>query len=187
MKPLDIKPAQGTILISEPFLKDYYFRRSVVLLAEHDDSGSFGLIINKPIELKLNEIIKDFPAFDAQVYIGGPVKTDSLFVLHTLGNKIEGSSKIIPGLYWGGDIDMIKSLIENKKISNEEIHFYIGYCGWEAKQLDRELEENSWVVSKAKNRQLLFDHPENMWKNILKSMGQEYASWVNYPLDPMMN
>jgi len=187
MKPLDIKPAQGTILISEPFLKDYYFRRSVVLLADHDDNGSFGLIINKPIELRLNEVIRDFPAFDAQVYIGGPVKTDSLFVLHTLGNKIEGSSKIIPGLYWGGDIDIIKSMIEEKKISNEEIHFYIGYCGWEAQQLDRELEENSWVVSKVKTKQLLFDHPEDMWKNILKSMGQEYALWVNYPLDPMMN
>ena len=187
MKPVDIKPAQGTLLISEPFLKDYYFRRSVILLAEHDDNGSFGLIINKRIEIKLREIIKDFPDFDANLYIGGPVKTDSLFVLHTLGNKIDNSSKIIQGLYWGGNIDTIKSMIEDKKITKEDIRFYIGYSGWDAQQLDRELKENSWVITKAKPKQLLFDAPEDMWKNMLKSMGREYASWVNYPLDPMMN
>jgi putative transcriptional regulator len=187
MKPIDIKPAQGSLLISEPFLKDYYFRRSVILLAEHNEEGSFGLIINKPIEIKLNEIIKDFPDFDASLYIGGPVKTDSLFVLHTLGDKIENSSKIMQGLYWGGNIDTIKSMIEDKKISRKDIRFYIGYSGWDAKQLDKELKENSWVVTKAKTKQLMFDTPEDMWKNVLKSLGSEYAMWVNYPLDPMMN
>ncbi|MFA4850932.1 MAG: YqgE/AlgH family protein [Bacteroidales bacterium] len=187
MKTTDIKPAQGSLLISEPFLKDHYFRRSVILLAEHDDKGSFGLIINKPLDIRLNEIVKDFPAFGSKLYIGGPVGTDSIFVLHTLGNKIKNSLKIIQGLYWGGDIDIIKSMIEDKKIHTEEIRFYIGYSGWDAKQLDRELEEHSWVVTKAKSDKLLFESPENMWKNILKSMGNEYAMWVNYPLDPMMN
>ncbi len=187
MKPLDIKPAQGTLLISEPFLKDYYFRRSVILLAEHDETGSFGLIVNKPVEIKLNEIIIDFPHFEADIYIGGPVRTDSLFVLHTLGNKIEKSSKIMNGLYWGGDIDMIKSMIEDKRITKNDIRFYIGYSGWEAKQLEREMDENSWVVAKAKSNKVLFESPESMWKNMLKSMGEEYAMWVNYPLDPIMN
>jgi putative transcriptional regulator len=187
MKALDLKPAQGTLLISEPFLRDYYFRRSVVLLAEHDESGSFGLIINKPIEIKLNEIVKDFPDFDASVYIGGPVKTDNLFVLHTLGSKIPSSSKIIEGLYWGGDIDVIKSMIEDKKIHPQNIRFFIGYSGWEADQLNRELKENSWVVTKLKSEKILHESPTDMWKNILKSMGEDYSMWINYPLDPMMN
>lgn len=187
MKTLDLKPAQGTLLISEPFLRDYYFRRSVILLAEHDENGSFGLIINKPLELKLNEIVKDFPSFDANVYIGGPVKTDNLFILHTLGNKIPNSSKIIEGLYWGGEIDIIKSMIEDKKILSQNIRFYIGYSGWEANQLTRELKEHSWVVTKLKSEKILHESPTDMWKNILKSMGEDYSMWINYPLDPMMN
>ena len=120
MKPSNTKPEQGTLLISEPFLRDIYFRRSVILLAEHNSEGSFGLIINKPLDIKLNEVIQDFPDFNTNVYIGGPVQTDRLFVLHTLGGKITKSRKIMEGLYWGGKIDIIKSMIEDKKI-NENI------------------------------------------------------------------
>lgn len=187
MKPTVLQPAQGTLLISEPFLKDYYFRRSVVLLAEHDEKGSFGLIINKPLEIKINEIVKDFPLCDASVYIGGPVKTDNLFVLHTLGNKIDGSAKIMDGLYWGGDIDMIKSLIEKKRIPANDIRFYIGYSGWDPDQLNREMKENSWVVAKLKTNKILNETPTEMWKNILRNMGNDYSAWINYPVDPMMN
>lgn len=187
METHDLKPAQGALLISEPFLKDYYFRRSVILLAEHDENGSFGLIINKPLEIKINEIVKDFPEFNANVYIGGPVKTDNLFVLHTLGRKIPGSSKIMDGIYWGGDIEVIKSMIEEKKITEKEIRFYIGYSGWDANQLSRELNENSWVVTKLKTEKILRESPGEMWKNILKNMGEDYSMWINYPLDPMMN
>lgn len=59
---------------------DYYFGRSVVLLAEHSEEGSFGLIMNKQLDSSLNDIVKDFPDFDVPVYLGGPVQTDSLFL-----------------------------------------------------------------------------------------------------------
>ena len=187
MKTPDIKPVKGTLLLSEPFLKNFYFSRSVVLLAEHNDDGSFGLIINKPINAKLNDIVIDFPVFETNLFIGGPVKTDSLFVIHTLGNRIENSFPIIPGLYWGGNMDVIKDMIEAKMISKEDIRFYIGYSGWESKQLDRELEEKAWVMTKAKSRGILFEPPEEMWGNNLKTLGKEYAQWVNYPTDPILN
>ena len=187
MKTTDTKLEQGTLLISEPFLRDYYFSRSVILLAEHDESGSFGIILNKPVEIKLNEIITDFPHFDANLYLGGPKRTDSLFVLHTLGNRIDKSSMIMPGLYWGGDIDMIKSMIEDKLITKNDIRFYFGYSEWDAKELAHEMDENSWIVAQSKSSRVLFESPENMWKNLLKSRGDEYSMWVNYPLDPMMN
>merc|ERR1712065_46093 len=92
------------ILISEPFLLDYYFKRSVVLLCDHSDEGSFGVIMNKPLSVKLNEVVKDFPDFAAPIYLGGPVQNDSLFFLHTIGDKIEGSVEVINGLFWGGDL-----------------------------------------------------------------------------------
>ena len=182
-----IKPTQGRILISEPFLQDHYFKRSVVLLADHGDDGSFGLIINKPINIKLNEIVSEFPEFDGQLYMGGPVKTDSLFFVHTLGDTITGSMKIIDGLYWGGDIEVIKEMLKLKQISSEEIRFFIGYSGWESKQLDDELERNSWVVSKTRVDQVINNNPVDLWTSILKTLGKEYEQWVNYPLDPSLN
>ena len=90
-----LKPACGRFLISEPSLQDFYFRKSVVLLAEHNDEGSFGLIVNKPVSVKLSEIVKGFPVFESPVFLGGPVKTDSLFYLHTCGEAIRESMKIM--------------------------------------------------------------------------------------------
>ena len=66
-------PQQGRILISEPLLSDTYFKRSVVLITEHNENGTVGFVLNKPIELMINEVLGDFPQFEAQVYIGGPV------------------------------------------------------------------------------------------------------------------
>jgi len=187
MKTSDIKPTQGALLLSEPFLKDFYFSRSVVLLAEHNETGTFGLIINKPLQVTLNEIVKDFPYFETNLYIGGPVNTESLFVLHTVGSKIENSYRIMPRLYWGGNMETIKAMIEDKKITNDDIRFYIGYSGWDPNQLDREMKERSWAITKARPKGLFFEPPADMWKNYLKAMGSEYAQWVNYPPDPIMN
>ncbi|MBN2237590.1 MAG: YqgE/AlgH family protein, partial [Bacteroidales bacterium] len=94
MKATQIQPSVGSILISEPSLKDFYFERSVVLLADHNEEGSFGLILNKPVNLKFNEIVKDFPYYNGNVFLGGPVSTKNLFYIHTKGDLIENSQKI---------------------------------------------------------------------------------------------
>jgi putative transcriptional regulator len=180
------KPKKGIILISEPALQDYYFRQSVVLLAEHSAEGTFGVIINKPIEMRLPEIFEDLQEFDFPVYLGGPVKTDSIFFIHTLGN-VEGSMKIMHGLYWGGDLQRIRSFILKGLITENQIRFFVGYAGWHPKQLDREIKENSWVLSQTTAEEVISQNPENLWSNYLKHMGQDYAIWSNYPSDPGMN
>lgn len=181
-----IMPQQGIILISEPALQDFYFKQSVVLLAEHNDEGTFGVIINKPIDTKVNEVLKDFPEFEAKIYLGGPVKTDSIFFLHTKKN-VENSMKIINGLYWGGDLETIKNLINLGEITENEIRFYIGYSGWSPKQLDREIKDKSWVLSHTSIREVINKHPEKLWGNYLKNMGKDYAIWANFPADPSYN
>jgi len=182
-----IKPTQGKILISEPFLQDQYFKRSVVLLADHSEDGSFGIILNKPIDVKLNEVVHEFPDFDGQLYMGGPVKTDSLFFVHTLGTSIEGSMKILDGLYWGGDIEVVKEMMKLKKITPDEIRFFIGYSGWESNQLEDELNQNSWVVSKTHVSQVITANPTELWTSIIKTLGKDYQQWINYPIDPSLN
>lgn len=186
-KPIYNEPHSGNILISEPFLNDFYFKRSVILLAEHTSDGSFGLIVNKPIDLPLNEVVKDFNDFDAKVFIGGPLRTDSLYVLHTLGNKIPDCQKIIEGIYWGGNMDIIREMIIAKAIDPDNIRFYIGYSGWSPKQLTNEINENSWIISDAAREEVLNENPETLWKSVVKSLGKDYSMWVNYPVDPMLN
>lgn len=182
-----MEPGAGKILISEPFLQDFYFKRSVVLLAEHNEDGSFGLIVNKPIDVNFNEVVKDFPPFDGTLYLGGPVKTDGLFYIHTKGELIAESLKIMEGLYWGGDIEQIKEMIRLQQLRAGDIRFFVGYSGWMSKQLARELSENAWIVSRTNRERLLFNDPVSLWNEIVKSLGKEYAVWANYPTDPSLN
>lgn len=183
----NLKPTKGRILISEPFLVDHYFKRSVVLLAEHNEEGSFGLIINKPVGLILSDVLKDFPIFDAPVFLGGPVKPDSLYFIHTLGDNIENSLEITEGLYWGGEIEQVKELMTIGKIKSNEIKFFVGYSGWVSKQLEGELARNSWLVSNTNAQQVMKANPESLWNDTVNNMGGDYAYWTNFPTDPTHN
>ena len=187
IKTNDLSPSKGRLLISEPFMGDYYFGRSVILLAEHNEEGSFGVILNKPVSAKFNEVLKDFPDFDATMYLGGPVETDSLFYIHTLGEQIEGATEILDGLYWGGDIEVLKELILLKKIDSKDVRFFIGYSGWGAEQLDTELKRNSWVITRSSKKRLLSTDPIMMWEKFLSKMGDNYKYWNKFPIDPTMN
>jgi putative transcriptional regulator len=190
---LTIAPEQGRILISEPFLKDFYFKRSIVLLAEHNKDGSFGLVLNKTTSLKLSDIIANNdeiiipPEFNNKIFLGGPVKTDSLFFIHTKGDMISNSLKIMDGIYWGGAIEDIISLVEQKILKPKDIRFFAGYSGWEPNQLERELKEHSWVVAKTNATFLLENSTSTLWKKAVLNLGDEYSEWINYPIDPNLN
>jgi putative transcriptional regulator len=181
------KPTQGSLLISEPFLLDSYFKRAVVLLSEHDDKGTLGFILNKPTDVKLNDAVEDFPDFDAPLYFGGPVETDTLFYIHTLGEKLKGAKPIVNGIWWGGDYDQLKFLIDTHQVRPDQIRFYAGYSGWEPKQLEGELKEKAWLVSNANKTFTFFDNPKVLWSQVLRSMGNEYAILANFPEDPNLN
>lgn len=187
IKSNDVKPTRGKILISEPFLIDYFFKRAVVLLADHNEEGSFGIIINKPVDAAFNEVVKDFPNFDAPLFLGGPVQNDSLFFIHTLGATIEGSMEIVKGIHWGGDIEQVREMISINQLKPDNIRFFVGYSGWSSKQLDSELKRNSWVVSDITAAQIMNTHPGKMWDKSLLRMGGDYKFWVNLPNDPGVN
>ena len=145
--------------------------------------------IVRPFERNVigNDVVKDFPEFNSKVYLGGPVQNDSLFFIHTLGDKVENSLEIIPGIYWGGDIERIRELIELSLIKPSQIRFFIGYSGWSPNQLDEELERNSWVVSNVTADDLLRTTPSMLWSRSLRRLGVEYAHWIKFPDDPTDN
>ncbi len=183
------KPIQsGRLLLSEPFMLDENFRRTVVLVCEHNsESGTLGLILNKPINLRMTEIVEDFPEFKAKLFLGGPVGTDTLQFLHSLGDTIEGSMQLTEKLYWGGNFEQLKSLIENRQVSSNDIHFFLGYSGWSWGQLDEELKSNSWVIANAGYKDIFETPAENLWKDIMKNMGGIYNTMAGYPENPTLN
>ncbi len=186
-KPTGIEVGRGKVLLSEPFLDDFFFKRSVLLMAEHNDEGSFGLVLNKKTEYKINEVALDFPDFDADVYLGGPVNTENLFFLHSRGDLIDDSLEILKGVFWGGDLEQIKSNITMGLLHPHEIRFFLGYSGWAENQLDTELQQKSWVVSNLAARDVFSVRPEVLWKQMISRFGDKFKQWLNFPLNPQMN
>jgi len=180
-------PAKGKVLISEPFLQDNYFKRSIILLTEHSEEGSVGFVLNKPVNLQANEVISDFPKTDALISLGGPVNTNTLHYLHTLGDIIPGSVKVLENIYWSGDFEIVKRLIESGNLAKEQIRFFLGYSGWHANQLEDELAENSWVVAELNTEEIMAPISKHFWKTTLKRMGKKYEMWSNFPENPQMN
>ena len=146
--PEDKIPGKGKILISEPFLPDTFFNRTIVYLTDHNTEGSVGFILNRKLEIKVCDAISGFDRWKEYLGMGGPVAPDTLHYLHTLGEKIPKSVRVSENIYWGGDIDFIRDLISKRKILKSQIRFFLGYSGWSAGQLERELKENSWVIAK---------------------------------------
>ena len=182
-----LKAKAGRLLVSEPFMQDPYFKRSVILLTEHTENGSFGLIINKPIPMYLNEAIENAPEFDSRLSLGGPVQKETLHYLHQLGDKIPNSTEVMDGVFWGGDFETIKDLIESGDIQPGDIRLFVGYSGWAEGQLDSEMKSKSWIVAKADKNLLFSEKSENLWASILEKMGGNYAYMVNLPEDPRLN
>lgn len=182
-----LKPASGRLLIAEPFLHDDYFRRAVVLIADHSEKVTIGFILNKPLEITVQQAVPEFPKYDKLTYFGGPVQRDQLYFIHTIAEKIEDSFPIGNGLHWLGDFDKVKRLIEKKEITEDQIRFFIGYAGWEAGQLEKELESKSWFVSNPDNEIIFNVDPTEMWSTAVKKMGDAFAPMANFPEDPSLN
>jgi putative transcriptional regulator len=182
-----IKPGKGRLLISEPFLPDPNFERTVVLLCEHNEEGSFGFVLNKPSLIKVNEVMEDIKNLEEQVFVGGPVQQDTLHFIHR-NKAMENTTMILEGIYWGGTIESLLFLADTGQLSGNDVRFFLGYSGWGPGQLEAELEEESWIVCDYVTQDLLFEtDPKMMWKKALDNMGGRFSVYSNYPVDPRLN
>ncbi len=187
IKTNNIPPQKGRILIAEPFLHGEYFSRSVVLLVAHSEKGAVGFILNKKIDFSLQEVFIDFPDFDAQVFLGGPVSSDSIFFIHRLGEQLPGSIHVLGDLYWGGDFVVLKDHIQKGEINREDIQFFLGYSGWDAGQLENEIKEDSWLVTDIEENIILQETEKVTWADFVKKAGNRYQIWENFPENPTFN
>ncbi len=188
MPEVFLPPAKGDLLISEPFLPDPNFERSVILLCEHNAEGSLGFVLNKPTDLKLQDALDEVSDFDKTLYTGGPVQRDTLHFIHKSAVLADRAEHLGNGIYWGGDFEKLLTMMNTRQISPEELKFFVGYSGWAAGQLEAELKQNSWIVCKAASEQQVFRmSPDMLWRQILASMGGKFKMYSNYPIDPRLN
>jgi putative transcriptional regulator len=182
-----LEPQKGRVLISEPFLQDNYFKRSIVLITEHNDQGTIGFVLNKPVDVNINEVIDNFPKIDIDVLLGGPVSTNTLHYIHILGDIIPNSIPVLGNISWGGDFEVVERLIASGNLSKGQIRFFLGYSGWSPNQLEDELAENAWVVGEMNADEIMMPMSKHFWKKTLKKMGTKYEMWSNFPENPEMN
>lgn len=173
----DIK--SGKLLLAEPFMMDPNFKRSVVLLCEHATEGSLGFIVNKPLEMKINDLVDDFPEFEGQVFFGGPVQPDTLHYLHNVGDLLDDSHMVSDGVFWGGDFEKLKFLISSDLIQPQNIRFFLGYSGWSEGQLMDEMVFGSWVLADMDPNYMFKTIPDQLWHQVMYNKGNTYTVIAN--------
>ena len=185
---ISLKPKKGHLLIAEPStIGDLSFNRSVVLLADHNAEGSVGFILNKPLGYTIQDLIPEIHS-DFKIYNGGPVEQDNLYFIHNIPELIPDSIEISHGIYWGGDFESTKELINKGLVKKGNIRFFLGYTGWDANQLEEELEINSWIVSENRyENKVIAKSSTSFWKDRIIELGGEYLIWSNAPENPTLN
>lgn len=165
----------GTILLAEPFMLDPNFKRAAVLLVDHGPEGSVGFVLNRKSNVSVDELVEDFPEFDAPVFVGGPVGRDTVHYLHRRGDLVQNSDEVAPGVYWGGDYQQLKALIAQGLIETRDIRFFVGYSGWSEDQLEEEMNFGSWVPARMDANYLFKSPADTLWQQVMNNKGNAYS------------
>lgn len=177
---------KGKILISTPDISGDIFSRSVVLIVEHNESGAFGLILNKK-NGQMSSKFKNFFDFKIEVYDGGPVENDKVFFIVKEKKVTEIFSEINKDFYITEDIESIISAVLSKELSITDVKIFSGYSGWSAEQLDDEVRKKLWTVVDVYNLDYTLPNDQTLWKSIMQNLGGEYLLWANSPEDISLN
>lgn len=177
----------GDLLIANPFLSDPNFKRSVVLICESNDTGAMGYVLNRLTNNQLSELEVFDTYVQAPLYLGGPVEQDTLHVLHQNKEMEDPGTEITKGLFWGCDFDELSELLHKGKADIADYRFFIGYSGWDFRQLKDEVNRKSWIPMKAK-KEWVFHHEErDLWKDILMAEGGSFKVVADAPAHPNLN
>ncbi|MFD2787357.1 YqgE/AlgH family protein [Hymenobacter rubripertinctus] len=182
----------GSLLISQPFLNDPNFERTVVLLCAHSEQkGSFGLVLNRPANLQLSDVLElpggaALPAAATPLGIGGPVQPDTLHFLHQLPDLPQAVA-LGDSVAWGGDFGRLLEQLLQGQLSPDQVRLYVGYSGWTTGQLAQEVRENVWIVHPNAAAKVFTLTTDAFWQAILREKGGRYRMLSNYPTDPRLN
>lgn len=188
--PTGYEPAVGSLLVAEPFLRESYFNHAVIVMVDYEPGQSaMGVVVNNPTDYKLQEVIEGVKVEEPiPVFCGGPVGSDRLYFLHTLGDLIPGASPIGEGLWLGGDFDVMLSIINDGYDISGRIRFFMGYSGWTSGQLENEIAQRVWAVTDLRSADdLLSDDYGKVWHRAVNRLGPDFKGWLYHPKNIMAN
>ncbi len=171
----------GSLLLAHPAMKDPNFRRSVVLMSSHNAEGAIGVVLNRPLGKRLGELSGDFalrPLASIPLFTGGPVQTEQL-VLAAWQIRDDGFR-----LHFGIDPDKAEELMAEE---DTQVRGFLGYSGWSAGQLEKEMKVRTWVVVDVPEDLLTQSQDENLWRIVLSREGAEWQLLAGEPEDPGVN
>ena len=175
---------QGKLIVSSPSLIDPNFRKTVVLIAHHDDDGAMGLVLSRPSSTSASEVVPALdgvPGAGGPVYVGGPVQPEAFIALAEFEDVDEAVAPII------GSVGFMPAEAEVDDLSILRMRLFAGYSGWGAGQLEAELGESSWIVVDAEADDAFADDPDELWRSVLHRKGGSFALMQHMPFDPGLN
>jgi putative transcriptional regulator len=189
-EPSNKEYGKGYFLIANPVLPDPSFSRTVVLLCNHDDDGSFGLVINRSAPIDSKEVfaemgMSEFPS--GKIYLGGPVSPSQVFYLCHSEKSLPELEPICDGVYLGMSWELLDNLMTRVKNPEKNIRFYLGYSGWGTGQLAEEMIRLSWLTSQACGELVFQENEGGVWANVVCSLGKDYEYLVQAPVNPQWN
>ncbi|MEC4673304.1 MAG: YqgE/AlgH family protein [Nitrospirota bacterium] len=186
---MDTPLGKGIFLVAKPSLRDPNFRQTVILLCEYGPDGSLGVVINRPTEISITEVLPQVPILESQrhrVFSGGPVQRNNLLILYRMPDGPEDTHHVFDGVYLGGNMEALKRIVEDPQSSNN-FQAFMGYSGWAPGQLENEMETGSWITLPADTTMVFETKQSELWPEILRSLGTQYAMYAEMPPDPQMN
>ena len=160
------EPAPGMFLIATHDLTGSGFSESVVLIIQHDENGTMGVVINKPSDIDLTTIVPEVSDnVDSQLYLGGPVATNGIMLLIKSTDALNDAIHVFGNIYASGSRDLLVELIDKANFESS-IRFYAGHSGWSPGQLDYEIHRGSWQVAPASEHMLFSEEPLNIWQQL---------------------
>lgn len=181
---------QGMLLIAAPVLNDPNFSRTILLLCEHNEEGTFGLILNRPLQASIRDGVPEVTDWDAPIFQGGPVEPARLHLLHSCAHPDVGGREVLPGLFWGGDFSALNRRLANKVESPDSCRFFVGSAGWSKGQLAGEITLGGWFLRPATRQDIFVDSTVpsgNVWRAAFRSMGPAFSLFSHFPDDPTLN
>ncbi len=179
---------KGTLLIATPDIDTGIFFRAVVIVCEHNAGGTFGLIINKPLDVELPEdVINVSQLANPRVGLraGGPVQTNQMMLLHNCKDSTQQTLELSDGIFLGGDLQFLQEVITDAE--GPQVLLCFGYAGWGAGQLEKEFLEGSWLLQPPTADSIFTKDPAHLWQGLLRQMGGKYASLSLIPEDLSLN
>ena len=171
---MDLVVAPGSLLAAWPDLRDPNFMHTVLLMCQHSEEGAYGLVINRPTELHVGQVLADHPTLgqsDFPIHLGGPVDHQTLQFVHRVPEAIPGGLPLAEGVFLGGELDALgELLLADPVVAVSSVRVLLGYSGWSAGQLDQELATGSWVPAPGSADAVFGSDPAGTWREVVSSV-----------------